>query len=330
MKGNNVVCPVCGSKKEKLFWGEYSASQSAAFFCPSSRNINRNNSFEKCISKLWNETNASILECIECGFGFSNPYNGGDETFYSLFAEQIGYPKDKWDYNYALKNLIPSVSANKPKILDIGAGEGFFLDRIGNNFQKYAIEGSIITSKLLESKGINVLPNLESAIEHHYESFDVITLFQVFEHISEFRLFLDSIFKLLKKDGILIISVPNLVSVKNQFFYLGIIDMIPNHVNKWSENSLKLALEKSNLSIKILNYQPFNLDDIKSILHNTIKCEAISEKTMANKVYSIQNKKIRVFFLGLLAIPYFFKIIPVVLQGKLNNSNIILKAVKIL
>ena len=80
------------------------------------------------------------LRCRECGFGFGFPFVGGDEEFYSILHEQRGYPDWRWDYDVALSHALSRYAGGK--ILDVGAGVGKFLRRLGPAWDRYAVEAS--------------------------------------------------------------------------------------------------------------------------------------------------------------------------------------------
>lgn len=120
----DIECPVCHSKNKKKIWGKYTAIQSAAYFCPPSRDEERNNRYINNIKKLWNGEEASVLECVDCDFAFGYPYFGGDEEFYLIDNEQKNYNKAKWDYDFAISNF--TSQSGEYNVLGFGAGDGFF------------------------------------------------------------------------------------------------------------------------------------------------------------------------------------------------------------
>ncbi len=323
MNLDNIICPVCGSDKSKNLWDNYEVHETAAYYCPPSRNESNYNRFVLNIKKLWSSDTAKVVECTQCDFAFGYPHVGGDEEFYTISTEHKGYDKYKWDYNYAIENLMPT----QGKILDIGAGDGLFLDRLGPNFEKFAIEGSIHTRNLLIEKGINVLQNFDEALEKNVGTFDLIVMFQVLEHIAEFNVFLENIQKLLKPKGKFIVSVPNKASIFEKEKYIPRADMIPNHINKWSEKSLAFALNKANLSVEKTIFQQNSVfEEIPALLHNYQKMKATKQNTVANMVYHIKNRNIRKYLLAIISIPSFFKLFPYFFKTK--NANLLITAIK--
>ncbi|WP_163537041.1 class I SAM-dependent methyltransferase [Gracilibacillus sp. YIM 98692] len=100
------------------------------------------------------------------------------------------------------------------KILDIGCGYGFFVENLNN--QGIEVDGleTSESRRLIARKNskrnildINLLS--DSTPKDYIEKYDMVTLFHVLEHISSPRKFLKNVLKFLKKEGYLIIEVPN-------------------------------------------------------------------------------------------------------------------------
>ena len=113
-------------------------------------------------------------------------------------------------------------------VIDIGAGKGEFLELLNNKFKNlhlYAIDYSDTNLEVLERKGINNikidLDNFElERFKNLEKKFDLVTCLAVVEHIFD----LDRLFiffnRILKCDGYLLISTPNMASFPTRLFYL--------------------------------------------------------------------------------------------------------------
>ena len=95
------------------------------------------------------------------------------------------------------------------QIIDIGAGSGRFLQALSSRWKCFATEGSPITRKLLRERGVSALRIWEKSPRHHSGEFQIITLYQVLEHLSEFNATLADCRRLLAPGGKVIIVVPN-------------------------------------------------------------------------------------------------------------------------
>lgn len=68
-------------------------------------------------------------------------------------------------------------------ILDVGAFDGQFLDGVPSTWRKFAIELNRDATEKLKGKNVSVLANTASQLDDIEQCFDVITMFDVFEHV---------------------------------------------------------------------------------------------------------------------------------------------------
>jgi len=132
--------------------------------------------------------------------------------------------------------IVNNLDLKNKNILDIGCYDGTFLSLIENrknNF--YGIEASNYGVKMSSKKGINVKKfffNDVDKIPFKNEFFDLIIAGEIVEHIYDTDFFLQEIYRLLKKDGFLLISTPNIASFgRRLMLFLGlnpIIEVSPN------------------------------------------------------------------------------------------------------
>lgn len=295
-----IQCPVCGSICTDTPIYKYSAVEAAAHFCPVTRNSQRNQRLLQSIRQLWKGDECSIIQCHECDFAFAYPYVAGDEQFYSILHEQYGYPRWRWDYDIAVKAVIDH--SQKGRILDIGAGTGNFLKSLDSEWETYAVEGSDTTRNELEKAGIKVFPSLSDVVIKEAETFQVITMFQVLEHIGEFQQVLAQCYQILKPQGKLLITVPDGKAMLQQEKITGCPDMPPNHLNKWTAKNLSLALEKSGFQVESVIKEPSSWHHVAYSLQLKIMHDAASNpNSIAARIYRIPNRKLRIPLLSLLA-----------------------------
>lgn len=211
----NDCCPFCGSKKytvEKEYSINYLMERwkQEYHFVP----------FAPCYVDR-------ILErrvCSVCGLIYYNYRIPDTEEFYSILSElhEI-YSKNKWDYDVAMD----IVKEYRPKsLLDIGCGYGFFIEKSkeyvadvrGSEFNPVAI-------KELNKKGITVY---DKDLTELTDTFDMITAFQVLEHVVKPDEFIENLLNLLNKDGLLLLVTPNPESELIKYAP-GILELPPHH-----------------------------------------------------------------------------------------------------
>lgn len=303
-----VNCPVCGSPcaGEPLY--RYTAEQAAAHFCPPTRDKDRNRRLQECIRALWQDKVCQVLQCTTCGFAFGHPFVSGNEEFYSILHEQRDYPTWRWDYDVAFAEAVQKFTGGR--ILDIGAGVGMFLRRLSADWECCAVEGSSLTRRDLEANGVKVFQNLSEAVPHNRGTFQVITLFQVLEHIAQFETLLSQCHELLTPEGRLVVTVPDGDAMIRQERLTGCADMPPNHINKWSVASLLRVLTQSGFECSQPIFEPPSWKNLKTNLHMRVAADATERESLAAQAYRIQTRFLRRAALSLLAGPALLQMLP--------------------
>ncbi len=189
---------------------------------------------------------------------------------------------------YTLKRklkLINSFQTEEKTILDIGAGTGDFLSVCKKNGWKIkGVEPSENARKLAFKKGIVLTESVE---EFQTEKFDIITLWHVLEHIPNLTEFIQTLKKLLKPNGVLVIAVPNFKSydAKHYHSFWAAYD-VPRHLWHFSKTAIQ----------KLFSEQNFRLIKTKSMPFDAFYISLLSEKYKTGK-----TNVIKAFFIGLLS-----------------------------
>jgi len=300
MKTEKNICPVCKSVCDSII--SYTVKQSATHICPVTRNADRNQRLVNVLTELWPDGHCNIYRCSNCGFGFGVPFIGGNEKYYQILHEQMGYPAWRWDYDVALSEINKLTSG---KVLDIGAGVGRFLLTLNSNWKKFALESSSATISILEKEGIETYQYLEDLQKKYKEQFSCVTLFQVLEHISTFNEIIKQSYCLLQQGGAIIITVPSADAMFLQEKILGHADMPPHHINKWTKKSLSIVLENNGFEVKSYVEEKKSFKNIRSKVHMKILANSGIKGSLTSQLYKIQNKRIRILFIALIA-PFIF------------------------
>lgn len=185
----------------------------------------------------------SVYECLDTGYRFFYPFSiAGDGYFYEQLEPIPWYYDDwKWDYKAAIKYISNGVS-----VLDIGCGEGKFLDYLkrNKNCNCIGLELNKRAKDIAVENGLSVKNELiQVHAKDNLNSYDVVMYFQVLEHIESIHEFIKSSIDSLKPGGKLILAVPN-----NEPYYLtydkySLLNLPPHHMGWWNEKSLN-ALQK--------------------------------------------------------------------------------------
>ncbi|MFL5772057.1 MAG: class I SAM-dependent methyltransferase [Flavisolibacter sp.] len=148
-------------------------------------------------------------------------------------------------------SLITRFTVTAGAILDIGAGTGAFLHTMKEkNWKVTGIEpdaGAREEAKKsfeVELQDIHHLEKLSAG------SFDAITMWHVLEHVHDLHATVEKLKSLLKPDGKMFIAVPNYTSGDSSIYKLfwAAYD-VPRHLYHFTPKTMKVLLERHNLSI---------------------------------------------------------------------------------
>lgn len=201
----------------------------------------------------------TLYRCNECSFSIFLPPITGSQEFYSDISEKNAYyVAKKWEFLEAVKDL---KKHRVRRVLDVGCGNGYFLDFLqGTNLSiKYA--GYEFNSKIASqarTKGHQVYDGkfpetILTTTEN--ELFDAICMFQVLEHLSDPIAFIKNVIPLLDPLGILIIGVPD-AGGPVRYFSSALTDIPPHHVSRWCESVFRLGMPQQGFRIVRMAYEP--------------------------------------------------------------------------
>jgi 2-polyprenyl-3-methyl-5-hydroxy-6-metoxy-1,4-benzoquinol methylase len=153
-------------------------------------------------------------------------------------------------------NLINSIS-EKGKLLDIGAGTGDFLTVARkDNWNVTGIEPNEKAKSIAEKKGVSFADDVKTLDNN---SFDVITMWHVLEHVPNLEEYISELKRLIKPNGIIIIAVPNFKSFDANYYkeYWAAFD-VPRHLWHFSKTAIQKLFAKQDL--KLVDVLPMRFD----------------------------------------------------------------------
>jgi 2-polyprenyl-3-methyl-5-hydroxy-6-metoxy-1,4-benzoquinol methylase len=156
--------------------------------------------------------------------------------------------------------LINSFPSNEKRLLDVGCGTGDFL-KISqkNNWKVFGIEPNEKARQIANQKTDNSVFGIEQLFKFNANSFDVITLWHVLEHLPRLEEHLSILHKLLKPNGTLIIAVPNFKSYDAQYYkgFWAAYD-VPRHLWHFSKHSISKLV--ACYKMKVFEILPMKFD----------------------------------------------------------------------
>ena len=189
---------------------------------------------------------SSLATCSNCGFvwSYSQPTQGVLDKFYNdsrpikAWAEIKKTPQEKvrqhekyelmWDY-----------ASRVNSILDVGCGNGFFLNEIGHEVG--TVVGIEPSEHAAKECSFNVFNSYEKMIENEWlksHKFDFITMFGVLEHLKDPHAEIEKYAKHLGEDGAFGIIVPNVDSLAVKVLGKECSTFCPQHLSYFNLTTL--------------------------------------------------------------------------------------------
>ena len=216
-------------------------------------------------SSVWQEYDSpqtrlvALYRCSNCGFSMFLPSRAGSQEFYSAISERnTYYVAEKWEFKEAFKDL---KKHNVRRVLDIGCGNGYFLDLLRERCLAVECAGYEFNSQMAtqaRTKGHRVydgrFPECLSPVFQD-APFDAICLFQLLEHVSDPVALIKDALRLLAPKGILIIGVPD-AGGPLRHFSSALTEIPPHHVSRWYESVFRLGMTHQGFRIIRMAHEP--------------------------------------------------------------------------
>lgn len=198
----------------------------------------------------------SRLTCDKCGFEHFVALDADNQVASEIYEEDSDYDADltiadnyksliQWSHEHAIdyiKKKFPPGS----RVLDVGCFNGFFVralvdqgyDAVGVDFNKRAIDYGVKHYGLQQRLRIG---GVSSGVR---DSYDVVVLFEVLEHLESFESLVEDLVGRLRPGGALIVSVPNA-----RMSWRPPLDFPPHHLSRFTPLAIRSLLQKSGLRI---------------------------------------------------------------------------------
>jgi 2-polyprenyl-3-methyl-5-hydroxy-6-metoxy-1,4-benzoquinol methylase len=214
-----------------------------------------------------------MMRCTHCGYIFVESNVERSKINYSgSYAEKIrgdfrlGTSNDS--YAREVLKQIESLS-ERGRILDIGCGAGFFLNYARNaGWQTYGVELTIENARYAsEHLGLNVKNVSIEDSKFPDNFFDVVTMWDVIEHLNNPRETIAHLFNIIKDNGLLCVETPNTESIYRALlgkYWIAFADS--THIRFFNKTNLKVLLEKSGfkvVKIQSTNVRFFSLEGLR-------------------------------------------------------------------
>lgn len=211
-------------------------------------------------------------------------YMGGiEESAYSDYKDEKKYIR--LNFRKFLRKILAYKKSGK--LLDVGCAMGYFVEMATEaGFDAYGVDASAYA--IAEAKNHIPESKLQAAtisdLDFPEKSFDVITMFDVFEHLNDPKNDLKKLRSLLKDDGILVIATGDANSLaatllrRRWTFYIP-----PEHIFYFDRNNLSSLLEEVGFVPKLW-FRIGKWLSLKYVLH---LARTTGESKVANLLYKV-------------------------------------------
>ncbi len=228
-----------------------------------------------------------LYRCDRSGVRFFVPADvaGSPRLYERLERYDWYYMPRKWEHDEAVADL-----AGCGKILEVGCGRGDFIGRFpaapGSEIRGIETNPSAVAQA--RRKGLPVSLGAAGAPDAGPPgSLDGVCAFQVLEHVPDPRGFLESLVRLLRPGGRLILSVPNADSFIRRDRE-NLLDMPPHHMTRWTVDALRAIAAL--FPVRIVRFRPEPLAEYHIDWYGTIQASRVRSVPVLGAAASLADK----------------------------------------
>ncbi len=221
---------------------------------------------ERSHTPLFAGFHPGIVQCDSCGLIF-NAVMPLEEELASIYTEEYFTSKDSLQYGYTnyladrgnivktARRRLKDIEKLRPSgsLLDVGCAFGFFMDVARE--RGWTVRGVEISEFAAEyaigELGLDVVNHSADSWEYQTRSYDVITMWDLIEHLQDPAGTLVKLAGALKEDGILVLSTPDVESLPARLMgekWLG-WQLRNEHLYYFSHSTLERMLESAGLEV---------------------------------------------------------------------------------
>lgn len=205
-----------------------------------------------------------IHECLKCGLLFTEPRPDSNhigkyyqsEEYYSHQENKSGFIPKIYEsvkkVNLKHKRKLATKGMKVGTMLEIGCGVGDFLHEMEQKgWNCTGIEPSKEAKAIAKNRVKANILNPEDLATLKDESFDLITMWHVLEHVDNLKDEVRHLQRLLKKGGRLVLALPNFKSTDAEYYreYWAAYD-VPRHLNHFCRESINNIFKTTKLQLK--------------------------------------------------------------------------------
>lgn len=238
-KYNYVICPLCGSDNSKTVF-------------PSTSKIEATETPEvyRCTNPGYG-THDRIVKCQECNLAYSNPRSPSDAILESYRAVEDPVYVQEQDgrqltFTHHIRHLERQIGpANGRKLLDVGCYTGIFVDvALKHGWNAMGVEPSHWASAFAQQQGLPVIEGTLATANITDASQDVVTLWDVIEHLPDPLVELREVARVVKPDGWTVVHTMDIDSLAAKVMHGRWPWLMKMHLIYFSQQTMSDMLRK--------------------------------------------------------------------------------------
>ena len=231
----------------------------------------------------------TVYQCNSCKFIFMNPpltkkselalYDEGYYTGkanYTYYDERDVEHFSQYVWNARLKTIRKYVQSGN--LLDVGCSFGGFLQSASRYFTVYGIEPSEYSGKYAQQRFGNDVIHVGTLFDHPFkeDTFSVITMIEVLEHIRNPREALNECYRLCKDKGLLVIQTANMAGLQAKLQKQKYGYFLPGHFSYFTKKNLTETLTQIGFR-HVTVYQPVDFGLLPKLLKSRMNFKSIND-----------------------------------------------------
>ena len=239
----------------------------------------------------FSKNNFGLNTCINCYSLYVSPrpkkkdldkfYQDSESTSFwaTVFFPSVAEARRELIFKQRVKNVYDYCKKNQlahKNLIDIGAGYGLFLEEwrlISPDDNLYALEPGQELAKICRSKNFETLEKFSENAAEWENKADILTSFEVFEHVFSPYEFTLSLFKMLKPGGTAVVSGLTVDGFDIQFLWEKSKSISPpHHLNFLSLKGLVKLFERVGfVDIEVQTPGKLDFDIVKNSISPTVE-----------------------------------------------------------